>query len=51
VADFVLLRKVAQGPATEVFLAHVGDALERRVVELLRTELIEHPELVGRFEG
>jgi serine/threonine protein kinase len=51
VPAFFILRKLAEGPATEVFLVHLGGAPERRVAEMLRTELTDHAELVGRFEG
>ncbi len=50
-SDFLILRKLAEGPATEVFVAHRGDAPGRRVVEMLRPELTDQAERVGRFIG
>ncbi len=48
---FLFLRKVAEGPATEVFLVHQDGSPGRRAVELLRSDLTDQPELVGRFLG
>ena len=51
-SGFFILRKLAEGPATEVFLVHLGGSPQsRRVAEVLRPELTEHPEIVGRFMG
>lgn len=48
---FLFLRKLADGPATEVYVAHVPGLEGRYAVELLRPELVDQPEVVGRFLG
>ncbi|MFN0063106.1 MAG: serine/threonine-protein kinase [Myxococcaceae bacterium] len=50
-SGYVAFRRLAGGPATEVWLAQLAGESAPAAVELLRPELLDQPEIVGRFLG